>query len=258
MWREKEDRRTRAQLLDRLFLTTPDCWMSSNGDEALQEGHDDTDPLLDLLLLPPTQHFAPGIPIFCIFLKVSETAGKGDVLNSTTNSSPSPPENHSDLRYQIYFLLLFVGVDRACLSAYTLQKAANSICILLVWVFLTQQAKTILSNSDFNSIKFIWNKHQKWRNWKADVALEHHVALNTSVLLVMCCWQDKGRKTPTFPLATCFLVLEAREEGEMAIQPWPLSSCLLGSTKWPLPGWTILLQIMKPPQSLLKNVLNYF
>lgn len=49
-----------------------------NGDEALQEGHDDTDPSLDLLLPPPTKQFASGIPIFCNFLKVGETAGRGD------------------------------------------------------------------------------------------------------------------------------------------------------------------------------------
>lgn len=78
---------------------------------------------------------------FCIFLKVSETAGRGDVLNSTTNFSPSPQKNHSDLRYQTYFLLLFVGVDRACLSDYTLHKAAYSICILLVWVSFNTTGK---------------------------------------------------------------------------------------------------------------------
>lgn len=64
--------------------------MSANGDEALQEGHDDTDPLLDLLSPLPTKHFASGIPIFCIFLKVGETAGRGDPLNITTNSTESP------------------------------------------------------------------------------------------------------------------------------------------------------------------------
>lgn len=50
----------------------------------------DTDPLLDLLLPLPTKHFLSGFPIFCIFLKVGETAGRGDALNRTTNSTQSP------------------------------------------------------------------------------------------------------------------------------------------------------------------------
>lgn len=62
------------------------------------------------------------------------------------------------------------------------------------------------------------------------------VALYTSASLVLCCQQDKRRKTPTFPLATCFLIFEVWDEWEMAIQPWVLSFCLLISTKWPLPG----------------------
>lgn len=59
-------------------------------DEALQEGHNDTDPLLDLLLPLPTKNFDFGIPIFCIFLKAGETAWTGDAINSTTNSPQSP------------------------------------------------------------------------------------------------------------------------------------------------------------------------
>lgn len=184
-----------------------------NGDEVLQEGYDDTDPSLDLLLPPPTKQFASGIPIFCNFLKVGETAGRGDALNSMTNSLESPRQPQWLEAPNLFPALICGGRQGLSLSSTHCTRQQIQGYILLFWGFLIQQTKSILSNSDFNGIKFIWNEHQKWRNWKANVVLEHLVALNSSVLLVVCCWQDKGRKTPTFPLATCFLVLEARNEG---------------------------------------------
>lgn len=66
-----------------------------------------------------------------------------------------------------------MGVDRACLSAlHTAQGSKLNAISCWFGVFLIQQVKPILSNSDFNSIKFIWNEHHKWRNWKANWLLE--------------------------------------------------------------------------------------
>lgn len=90
MWRGKGNRTAIAHRLDGLFLPTLACCMSSTGGRALQEGDDDTDPFLDLLLSLLTQQFASGVPIFSNFLKVGKTSGRGDALKSTTNSPESP------------------------------------------------------------------------------------------------------------------------------------------------------------------------
>lgn len=129
-----------------------------------------------------------------------------------TNCLESPRQPQWLVAPNLFPALIRGGRQGLSLSSAHCTRQQSQCCISLFWDFLIQQAKPNLSNSNFNGIKFIWNKHQKWRNWKANVALEHLVALNSSVLLVVCCWQDKGRKTPTFPLATCFLVLEARDE----------------------------------------------
>lgn len=89
-WRGKEDKRAIAHPLDRLLLPAPACWVSSTGSRVLQEGDDDTDPFLDLLLWLLTQQFASGVPIFSDFLKVGETSGRRDALKSIPNSPASP------------------------------------------------------------------------------------------------------------------------------------------------------------------------
>lgn len=50
--------------LDRLLLTASACWMSLISSGARQEGDDDRDAYLDLLLLLLTKQLASGVPIF--------------------------------------------------------------------------------------------------------------------------------------------------------------------------------------------------